>query len=349
VSSQVISSEKLFSLIKGLMDRYLVLGPKERRGQPGFFHFDWLDHPEELVLDYVTTTLPPKKAFFPPRETLFTFTLSGPPELQTVGDNRHFILVGVHPCDLAAIDALDAAYSFPPADDRWQNNRARALIVGVDCQPDEYCFCTSMGTCEARAPADLFLTRVNSGYLVESFTLAGDLLLRDTAKVLATDSDLEEAREWRREKTERIRARLEVAPPQFAAVLEEGGLTEVWRGVADRCYSCGSCNTTCPTCFCFNIDDELDFSLRQGERFRTWDSCQLLEFALVAGDHNYRAERWQRVKHRWNRKFLYLFNQFGRSFCTGCGRCSRACTADINIVDVSNELINFRRGEESRG
>lgn len=347
--SQVISSEELYSLIKGLLDCYLVLGPKERRDQPGSFHFDRLDHPKELVLDYVTTTLPPKKAFFPPSETLFTFALSDPPELQPVEEDRPFVLVGVHPCDLAAIEALDAAYSFPPADGRWQRNRARAVIVGVDCQPDEYCFCSSIGTCETRAPADLFLTRISSGYLVEPFTVAGDLLLREAATVRASESDEEEARQWRRKKIERTKARLKVSPPQLAAILEEGGLTEVWRRISARCYSCGSCNTTCPTCFCFNIDDEFDFSLRHGKRIRTWDACQLLEFALVAGDHNYRAERWQRVKHRWHRKFLYLLNQFGRPFCTGCGRCSRACTADINIVDVSNELIDFGREEESRG
>jgi sulfhydrogenase subunit beta (sulfur reductase) len=85
--------------------------------------------------------------------------------------------------------------------------------------------------------------------------------------------------------------------------------------------------------------DELDLDLRGGRRLRRWDSCQLLDFARVAGGENFRAKRWQRVRHRWHRKFLYLYNQFGRPFCTGCGRCSRACTADINIVDVSNELI----------
>jgi ferredoxin len=346
VARLVISDEAVHSLIKKLLDHYPVMAPKERADQPGFFHFDWLNHPEELVLDYVTTTLPPKKAFFPPSQTLLNFALGEPPKLEAVGDDQPFALVGVHPCDLAAIEALDAAYSFPPADGRWQQNRERAIVVGVDCRPDDYCFCTSMDTCEARAPADLFLTKIGCGYLVEVCTVAGDLLLRETSKVEATESDLDEAKQWRREKEERTTAELEATPAQFVAILEEGSFTEIWRRVANRCYSCGSCNTTCPTCFCFNIEDDFDFSLRQGRRFRTWDSCQLLEFSLVAGDHNYRGERWQRVKHRWYRKFLYLHKQFGRPFCTGCGRCSRACTADINIVDVSNKVINFSpRGE----
>lgn len=349
MASHVISRQEVYCLVELLLDRYPVMAPKERPDQPGFFHFDWLNRPEELILDYVTTTIPPKKAFFPPMETLFTFTLGNPPKVETIRDDHPFVLVGVHPCDLAAIEILDAAYRYPPADSRWLNNRARVIIIGVDCLPDEYCFCTSMDTSEARGPADLFLTRISSGYLVEVYTAAGDILLRESTKRQPGEAELEEAKQWRRRKAERTTARLEVTPAQFAGILEEGGLTEVWRRVANRCYSCGSCNTTCPTCFCFNIDDDFDFTLRRGTRFRTWDSCQLLEFALVAGDHNYRGERWQRVKHRWHRKFLYLFKQFGRPFCTGCGRCSRACTADINIVDVSNELINFGSVEGSDG
>jgi len=85
--------------------------------------------------------------------------------------------------------------------------------------------------------------------------------------------------------------------------------------------------------------DCIDDNLTQGFRKRTWDSCQLPDFALVAGGHNFRGDRWQRVRHRWQRKYLYLYRQFGRAYCTGCGRCSRACTADINIVDVTNRLI----------
>ena len=75
----------------------------------------------------------------------------------------------------------------------------------------------------------------------------------------------------------------------------------------------------------------------------------VLEFARIAGGENMRAQRWQRVRHRWNRKFLYLFRQFGRPYCTGCGWCSRGCTADINIVDVTNRLIEAAPKESGNG
>ncbi|MBI5344370.1 MAG: 4Fe-4S dicluster domain-containing protein [Deltaproteobacteria bacterium] len=38
-----------------------------------------------------------------------------------------------------------------------------------------------------------------------------------------------------------------------------------------------------------------------------------------------------RLRHRFNRKFNYLTGRFGALFCTGCGRCSRACLMKITI------------------
>ncbi len=327
-----------------LIEEGPVMGPRERISQPGFVMFDWLDSAEQLRLEYTTTTIPPKKAFFPPRQPLFEFELSEPPKITTVQEFSAFTLVGVHPCDLAALEMLDDAYAQEPAEACWPASRARARVIGVDCLPDEYCFCFGIGTCYSREGADLFLTPIDEGYLVEVLTEAGGDMLRLSDVEDADDADHEQAAAFRRTKSERMTASIDASPAEFADILEEGDFGELWREVASRCYSCGSCNTTCPTCFCFDIKDEFDLGLTGGRRIRSWDSCQLQEFALVAGGHNFRRIRWQRVRHRWHRKFLYLFRDFGRPYCTGCGRCSRACTADINIVDVSNEIIGRARG-----
>ena len=344
MSYYFMSAEDLLDFVGCLLRKLPVMAPRERPDQPGFYYFDWLDGAEDFTADYVTTTIPPKKAFFPPEETLFTFK-TNPPELAPVFDEFPFVLAGVHPCDLSGIDALDDAYSHPPAEHRWQANRQRAIIIGMDCLPDEYCFCTLLGTSSHRKPCDLFLTPIDRGYLVEVHSQAGESLLNGIARFEALHQDLEKAEQWRRKKGESIVYSLRATVGEFADILDKGGLTRVWKEVAGRCYSCGSCNTTCPTCFCFDIDDEFDLTLTSGVRKRTWDSCQLLDFARVAGGHNFRGDRWQRVRHRWQRKFLYLYRQFGRPYCTGCGRCSRACTADINIVDVINHLIDAAQRE----
>lgn len=344
-----LTESRFDAFVQNLAQGQTLVGPAERRDQPGFYRFGRIDDPAALVRRYTTTTLPPKTVFFPPEETVFTlrFAPDGRPQIEPQWRSEPFILFGVHPCDLAAIEALDLAYGFPPAEVRWGENRKNAAIIGVDCLPDEYCFCTSVGTEAARAPCDLFFTPIENGWIAEVHSPIGAMLLSDQPKRPAAPEDRRALERRLAEKRSRIRPQLNAPAGQFADILAMGGLTPIWQQTAERCYSCGSCNTTCPTCFCFSMADEPDLDLRGGRRLRRWDSCQLLDFARVAGGENFRAKRWQRVRHRWHRKFLYLYRQFGRPFCTGCGRCSRACTADINIVDVSNALIAHFQKEAS--
>jgi sulfhydrogenase subunit beta (sulfur reductase) len=343
----VISEAALVDLMGRLMQERPVMGPRERPDQPGFHYFDWVKDPGDLRFIYTTTTLPPKKAFFPPTETILTFDPGDPPVVSDVREDYPFVLAGVHPCDLAAIDALDRAYGSPPPDRRWQHNRKRAVIVGVDCLPDAYCFCDSLGVSQSRGPCDLFLTPVKRGYFVEVRSDAGKSLLDLGEASNAGEGDFRDVLTWRRKKQDSFTARLNADVKDLAAILEFGDFSEIWKAIAARCYSCGSCNTTCPACFCFNMEDHFDWTLNSGIRQRTWDACQLLDFARVAGGHNFRGERWQRVRHRWYRKFVYLYQRFGRPYCTGCGRCSRACTADINIVDETNRIVStFQEGRD---
>jgi hypothetical protein len=113
-SYQVLSKKAFLDLMGRLMNGKAVMGPRERPDQPGFHFFDRVEDPDDLTMDYTTTTLPPKKAFFAPTETILTFTLGDPPKASDCRGEDPFVLVGVHPCDLSAIDALDRAYAYPP-------------------------------------------------------------------------------------------------------------------------------------------------------------------------------------------------------------------------------------------
>jgi sulfhydrogenase subunit beta (sulfur reductase) len=95
----------------------------------------------------------------------------------------------------------------------------------------------------------------------------------------------------------------------------------------------------CPTCYCFDVRDEMQTDLKTGERVRVWDACTLEDFSKVAGGHSFRSSRSARLRHRFNRKFNYLADRFDALFCVGCGRCSRTCLVEINIAKVTNELI----------
>jgi len=100
----------------------------------------------------------------------------------------------------------------------------------------------------------------------------------------------------------------------------------------------------CPTCYCFDVFDELTLDMQTGEKKRHWDSCQVAPFTEVAGAEIFRKETSSRVRHRIYRKFKYITDHYGRPFCVGCGRCIRACPAKISISEVVNDLARKAAG-----
>ena len=117
----------------------------------------------------------------------------------------------------------------------------------------------------------------------------------------------------------------------------------VWPATARRCFSCGSCNLVCPTCYCFDVKDETDLHLQEGRRYRAWDGCLLEDFAKVGSGENFRKERVQRYRHRFYRKGRYLHQRYGDIACVGCGRCASAC-----LPDVADPVVVYNTLKEER-
>jgi ferredoxin len=91
------------------------------------------------------------------------------------------------------------------------------------------------------------------------------------------------------------------------------------------------------------VKDELNLDMTTGARVRNWDSCQLDDFATVAGGHNFRKSRALRQRHRFMRKGKYILDAHNYLGCVGCGRCARACLVDITPVNVFNELYRLQQ------
>jgi ferredoxin len=124
--------------------------------------------------------------------------------------------------------------------------------------------------------------------------------------------------------------------PQLLAAHPE---SKLFGELAEKCFSCGSCNLVCPTCYCFDVQDEVSLKLNEGERVRFWDGCLLDGFARVASGENFREDREERIRHRIFRKGKYIFEKYGEHGCVGCGRCASACLPDIaNPVEIFNRL-----------
>lgn len=315
-----------------------VVGPV-RKGEKHVF--GPLSRAEDLALRYVTTILPPKKYLFPQQETLLRFKAGAAPEAEAVIEAPALTIVGVHPCDLRGIWALDRAFGDDHVDPHYSARRAATTLIGLDCLPDEHCFCTSVGShLPEPGTYDLFLTDIGMAYAVEIGSERGRALIERHARSReATGSDLALLHERRKQKealvTTRLQAEVETLPLLFESVQKD----PLWEELGAKCLSCGNCNLVCPTCYCFDVGDLMQLNLQDGQRVRQWDGCLLADFATVSGGHNFRKKAESRLRHRYYRKFQYLMTKYGRSFCTGCGRCSRNCLAHINPPDTINALV----------
>jgi formate hydrogenlyase subunit 6/NADH:ubiquinone oxidoreductase subunit I len=250
------------------------------------------------------------------------------------------VILGIHPCDLAGIRHLDLALGNGSTDPNYLARRRAAILIGVDCLPDDSCFCDSVGTLRPRG-YDLFMLRQGGRWLlIEGSERGREIRERHAPPLAAAGVEEIEAEEAHyREKRARQRARLFADAHDLPMIFEGAYDSPVWERVAARCLACGTCTNVCPTCYCFDIQDEVSPDLGEGERYRTADSCQLRDFTRVAGNEVFREPLHLRVRHRVYRKFRYLHRRFNEPNCTGCGRCSRQCTAGIRMHEIVNELV----------
>jgi ferredoxin len=309
------------------------------------FAFAPLARAADLRLDYDVTILPPKKIFQPPCETLLTFDRTK--GYESVFQTEPFVVFGVHPYDMAAILQIDKLFAEDQCDAHYMKRREQATIVVSDVQnasPDVFAGC--MGTATINDGFDILVTNIEGDYLVDIRTEKGQALTESLQKAPdADDMSLKLRKLVWAENTERLQKhKLDVRPDVLPKLLERSYEHPVWEEKARLCYSCGSCVLVCPTCYCFDVQEDVDWTLQKGERRRVWDGCLLSEFAAVAGGHNFRRHREDRYRHRYYRKGKYIPDKIGKIACVGCGRCISACTANIaNPVEVFNSLVHERK------
>jgi sulfhydrogenase subunit beta (sulfur reductase) len=339
---RILEKGAVAPFVSRLLADYRVVGPQAKGPQ---FAFGPLSDPAALRLDYSTTILPPKKVLQPQQERLATFTLGDAPQVQPVIEATPTVLLGVHTCDLHALALLDKAFSQDYPDAHYLERRKQTVLVSLECLApcDETSFCRSMGTLSAQQGYDLHLTDLGQAYAVDVGTPAGEALLDQYGATRAAfDADTQLLSEVLNAKWPRFSYRLDFDAAELPALMSGAYDHPLWNELAERCLACGSCTNVCPTCYCFNAFDEVNMALTEGERVRRWDSCQLDEFARVAGGENFRKARSARQRHRFMRKGKYLPEKFGELGCVGCGRCIRACVAKISILDGFNAIGSSR-------
>ena len=334
----ILPKAKFGAWVAWLAERYRVFGPKPINGQ---YAFKVIKSADEIDFSYTQTLLSPKKCIIPQRELLYSYETSGM-RVEASIDPVPTVILGVHTCDQHAIRLFDRIFSHGFTEQHYQSQRENTIIVGLECLQScgEQSFCRSMGTTSPATDVfDLHMVDLGDEYCIEIGTARGRQLVGEfRGMFVASDSDFEHRNDVLCHKWANFPYRLDCDVTDLPDLVEASIDSPHWQDLGDVCLACGMCTQVCPSCYCFNIEDKVDLRLRHGSRYRSWDSCQINEFALVAGGHNFREKRAARQRHRFMRKAKYQYDANDMVGCVGCGRCATACLVHITPIKTFNEL-----------
>jgi NAD(P)H-flavin reductase/CheY-like chemotaxis protein len=345
--SLVITKGDFESMVEKLLGDMEVFGVKARHGK---YVYDKIGQAEELRLDYDVTTTPPTKYLLPAREAILKFKVGDEPKAQPVIDANPRAIIGVHPYDIKAIELLDEVFMTVNPDPNYIARRQNTLIIGVDClNPSPRSFAPSMGTRLTDTGFDLLLTDIGNGYMVTVGSEKGANILAKYAQVREpTGEEIARQKVVRDEVLTRYKLALDVPKERLLRLLQDNYDDPYWETRSETCLSCGSCVMVCPTCFCFDVQDDVALSLKEGERYRRWDGCMLVDFAKVGTGENFRHDKASRFRHRIFRKGKYILERYGMVGCVGCGRCASACLAEIaSPLEAFNAIAEAARLKEA--
>jgi formate hydrogenlyase subunit 6/NADH:ubiquinone oxidoreductase subunit I len=320
------SLEKLFEALK--QNNKTIIGPALQNGK---ISYKISNNYSEITSDYIQTTQSSKEIAFPRTEKILDFSKNAE-GMSVKGidikDIPEIVLWGVRPCDAMGIGELNAIFNWDYKDEIFNNRLSKVTVLGFSCsKADEYCFCTSVGGNPGNTEgSDILFTQLgeNGDYLAEILTEKGSLI------VSMSEALFEKAGKVEKEKflaDVPVRFNHEDVRNKLTAFFE----SDEWVQQSLKCLGCGACAYVCPTCACFDIQDEAHG--KSGSRVRCWDSCGFSLFTLHTSGHNPREVQSQRWRQRIMHKFSYMPDRLSVFGCTGCGRCSRACPADMNILE----------------
>ena len=336
---KLIDKKRLSDWIAALAD-WEVFAPALEDGV-----WAWKPAGEDVRLEHSNVKQPPKGFAFPQREIYFSFEQikgEAPKLTPKVPETKKRAVFGVRPCDGRAVPRMDALFDSEGFhDDYYWARRDKIAYVGLACnQPvNATCFCKSVGGSPVSTDGmDVLLTDLGDHYFAKALTKAGEALLSVAPGEKPSAGD--------QKKLKDTHAKAEAAPQRAVndaagapAALKANFDSPLWETLAQGCIGCGICTFLCPTCHCFDINDEVTGTApMKGNRVRTWDNCQFPDFTMHTSGHNPRESLGSRLRQRVCHKFQYFHENFGMLQCTGCGRCVSECPVGIDIANVVNKV-----------
>lgn len=322
----LLTQDALVAWLDELTEEVTLIAP---RTVDGIVLYRPVASSDQITFDYTRPKMSPKDVVFPATERILAIeresddiTLSEP------ALEKEQVVFGLRPCDAHGFSVLDGVFlEKEPVDWNYARRRSVTTLIGIACpQMWEGCFCTSMGGApDDPTHLDVLLTKVDGGYAVEAVT--------ENGKAFIADLDLQVVENEPPSPSVHQDAVPVLPPDNWPAQFGD----RLWDLLAERCISCRLCAYVCPTCRCFDVRDEVAqrrTNYAKYDRLRCWDSCTGANYRKIAGGHNPRALKGQRLRNRFYCKFYYMHEDYGVTGCVGCGRCIEVCPVNIDIVEM---------------
>jgi formate hydrogenlyase subunit 6/NADH:ubiquinone oxidoreductase subunit I len=324
---------------------YRLFGPVKEKE---FHSFKPLTNGIAPDLSCLNTRLSPKAIVYPQSEVMFDYSLDESRDdhhrmREAAKDYSPRAVIGIRPCDAKAFVLVRLNFDTPDYQDPyWLRAYESTTFVGLGCEsPCSSCFCTTAGCGPYHEEGlDVLLADAGGHYLAKVLTEKGAKFIAaggwQTAAAKDSDQTLAAMRAAAEKKITSF------VPTDNLRSLPNNDLynASFWEDVSFACINCGTCTYSCPTCWCFDIQDETRGT--SGVRMKNWDSCMYPLFTLHGSGHNPRGTKLHRVRQRFMHKLKYFVDKYDRGIqCVGCGRCVRLCPVNIDIRRVAAMMNGF--------
>jgi len=279
------------------------------------------------------TRLSPKGLMFPQTETLYSYFVTEGGMGVVLSETDHSparqVIVGIRPCDVQSIQVLDEVFLTKGYEDKlYREKREQTILVALCCLcPMPACFCESMGLNQMAAPgADMVMYDLGDSYGIIPQSKIGESLSAALSGLIKTGGQVPAG----------APCTLKIDTDGLTAKLQKMFEHPIWNKVNQKCISCGTCTYLCPTCHCFDMQGKNKGD--EGFKFRCWDSCMYPEYTLMAGGHQPRPSKKERLRQRFLHKLQYMPERYQAWGCVGCGRCLAHCPVQVDIARFMQDV-----------
>lgn len=340
INSYVLDAEAADRLLTKISGEYRIFAPSNSRGSRYSEIYSFADIANDKPSDFSF-----KEVIFPVRQTIFYF-IDGNAEESQLADERKLLII-MHPCDFHALKKLDEIYLHQGSTKDPYYARLREKIVPALIECPETCengFCVSMGTNTTDEwkiairikDSGRVLLAVKDQELDEYFKSESDACCDEehskcagiekessmdsreehsnrsgtdpkTESVSEPGSDPKKDHFFEPEFVHENSKKLELPLIKSEEEAVKASRLAFWSENDDVCLSCGTCNTVCPTCSCFDTKDIwYDDTFKNGERQRIWAGCMNEDFSLIAGGIRMRRSPGENHRYRVLHKLYYF-------------------------------------------